>query len=367
MLGSGEIMKALVAMSGGVDSSVAALLTQRLGYECIGATMKLYANAQNDEVDYGENIKSACSLSEPEDAKQVAENLGMPHYIIDFSAEFKQDVIDRFIHAYVSGATPNPCVDCNSFLKFGSLYDYAKNLGAEKIVTGHYARIYHDENSDRYLLRRAVDSEKDQSYFLYNIPQIKLKDILFPLGEMTKAETRKVAEEAGFINAKKKESQDICFVDKDGYAKFIEKTTMLNYPEGNFVDINGSIVGKHSGLIRYTIGQRKGLGVAMGRPVYVCEIRPETNEVVLGENEDLYSDSVEIADVNLIAFSKIIEPLRSEVMIRYNSKPVPAVVSPTEKEGVLSIKFDNPVRAVAKGQAAVFYNEDIVIGGGRII
>ena len=341
--------KALIAMSGGVDSSVAALITKEMGYECVGATMKLYS-------------------SEDGDAAKIAAGLDMPHHVFDFSENFKQEVIDRFVNAYVKGCTPNPCVDCNSFLKFGKLFDQMKAMGMSKLVTGHYAQIDYDVDISRYLLKRAANKEKDQSYFLYTLTQEQLAGILFPLGKMSKAETRKKAEEFGLVNSDKKESQDICFVDKDGYANFIEEYTGENYPKGNFVDMNGRVLGEHNGLIRYTVGQRKGLGIALGYPAYVCEIRPQSNEVVLAKDDSLYSDSVKIKDVNFISIPMLRDPLKCEVMIRFNARPVSAtLLPPSESVDIYRIEFENPVRAAARGQAAVFYDGDIVIGGGTII
>ena len=251
--------KALIAMSGGVDSSVAAYLMRKQGYECIGATMKLY---HNEDICIPKD-HSCCSLDDVEDARAVAASMDIPYYVFNFSERFKEEVMDKFVHCYECGITPNPCIDCNRYLKFEYLYNRAKELGYDYVVTGHYAQIKYDASIDRYLLSKAVDVSKDQSYVLYSLTQEQLAHTQFPLGCMPKSKTREIAEQQGFINAKKHDSQDICFVQNGNYAEFIEDYTKKTYPEGNFVDVHGNILGRHKGIIRYTIGQRKGLGLSL--------------------------------------------------------------------------------------------------------
>ena len=272
--------KALIAMSGGVDSSVAAYLVKEAGYECAGATMRLFDGETDRE-------KSCCSLDDVLDAKSVARKMGIPHHTFNLKSDFEKEVISRFVSSYERGDTPNPCIECNRRLKFAALYDKARALGYEYIVTGHYARI-REENGEFFLLR-AADKEKDQSYVLYTLTQELLAHTLFPLGELTKSETRSIAEKQGFCVSDKPESQDICFIPDGDYAAFIRKKTGKEYPEGDFVDINGNLLGRHKGIINYTVGQRKGLGIALGAPAYVKSIDPETNRVMLCKNEELFT------------------------------------------------------------------------------
>lgn len=352
--------KALIAMSGGVDSSVAAYIIKSQGYECMGATMKLF---QNEDIGVSKE-KSCCSLDDVEDARSVAYRLDMPYNVFNFSANFKENVIDRFIKAYETGYTPNPCIDCNRYLKFDKMYQRAKELEFDYIVTGHYARIEKDENTGRFLLKKAVDQNKDQSYVLYTLTQDQLAHTLFPLGEMTKSQVRKIAEEQCFLNAGKKESQDICFVPDGDYASFIEKTTGKTYPCGNFVDTDGNVLGQHKGIIRYTIGQRKGLGLALPAPMYVKEKDMLNNTVILSYEDEIFSSSLTAGDFNWIAFEKPEKEFRCTVKTRYRAKEAPAAAYPEGDK--VKIVFDEPQRAVTKGQAAVLYNGDTVIGGGTI-
>lgn len=354
-------MKALIAMSGGVDSSVAALLTKEKGIECIGCTMKLYEAGDTDLPP--EASKTCCSLDDTEDARSVAFRLGMPFYAFNYKEEFRSLVMNKFAESYEMGATPNPCIDCNKYLKFGRLYERAEVLGCDYIVTGHYARI--EKDGDRYVLKRALDDSKDQSYVLYNLTQELLAHILFPLGELTKAEAREIAEKNGFVNAHKPDSQDICFVPDGDYAKVVEKLTGKTPEPGDFVDKEGNILGKHKGIINYTIGQRKGLGLAMGHPVFVCAICPENNTVVIGENEDLMKREVMVEDFNWISGEVPEGPVRCTAKTRYRMKDQPAVIYPLEGGGV-KIVFDEPQRAITRGQSAVAYDGDVVLGGGII-
>lgn len=352
--------RALIAMSGGVDSSVAAFLMKEAGFDCTGVTMRLF-----DNEDAGiDREKSCCSLEDADDARSVANRLGIPYFVFNFKTDFKKCVINKFINAYECGATPNPCIDCNRFLKFERLYRRAKEIECDFIVTGHYARI--EKKGERYLLKKAKDSAKDQSYVLYSLTQEQLAHTKFPLGEYEKTEIRRIAEMNGFINAKKHDSQDICFVPDGDYAKVIELHTGKIYPHGNFVSREGKVLGKHKGIIRYTIGQRKGLGLALPKPLYVCEKRTEQNEVVLGRNEDLFSKKFDVSDINWIAFDTPPEIIKAKVKIRYRQEEQPAVIIP-RSDGSAHVIFDEAQRAITKGQAAVFYDNDTVIGGGTII
>ncbi len=347
-------------MSGGVDSSVSAFLMKEAGFDCTGVTMRLF-----DNEDAGmEREKSCCSLDDVEDARAVANRLGIPYFVFNFKADFKRCVIDRFIEAYECGATPNPCIDCNRFLKFERLYRRAREIECDYIATGHYARI--EKSGDRFLLKKAKDLTKDQSYVLYSLTQEQLAHTKFPLGEFEKSEVRKIAEEHGFVNAKKHDSQDICFVPDGDYAKIIELHTGKSYPHGNFVGLDGKILGEHKGIIRYTIGQRKGLGLALPESLYVCEKRTDTNEVVLGRNEDLFSREFDVSDINWIAFDAPPEKFRASVKIRYRQKEQPAEII-KDGENKVHVVFDEPQRAITSGQAAVFYDGDAVVGGGTII
>lgn len=359
--------KALIAMSGGVDSSVAAYLIQQAGYSCAGANMRLFTNADiaaDDKADDDDN--SCCSAADAEDARQVAARLGMPFYVFNMADKFRAAVIDRFIAAYQAGETPNPCIDCNRYLKFEGLFEKALTLGYDYIVTGHYARILHDEQTGRWQLLRATDPAKDQSYVLYSLTQEQLAHTLFPLGELAKQQVRQIATEQGFVTAQKAESQDICFVPDGDYAAFIEQHSGQIATPGDFIDVNGKVLGRHRGVIRYTVGQRRGLGLAMPRPVYVKEIDPAANTVTVAYDEELFCDRLVARNINLIDRERIDKPLRLQVKIRYNQKAQWATVAQTADDE-LSIVFDEPQRAIAKGQAAVLYDGDVVVGGGRII
>lgn len=354
-------MRALIAMSGGVDSSVAAYLMKVQGYTCTGVTMKLFGNE-----DIGISGESGCcSLDDVEDARSVAYQLHMPYYTFNFSDCFRECVIDKFICAYESGATPNPCIDCNRYVKFGKLFHRAEELGYDYVVTGHYARIAYDALSDRYILKKAVDALKDQSYVLYAMSQKQLSHTKFPLGELKKQKVREIAHAQGFINAKKKESQDICFVPTGRYADFIRQYTGKKYPEGFFIDRSGRTVGRHKGIIGYTIGQRRGLGVPSKYPLYVCKIDPQSNDIVLGRENELYTQKLIAGDINMISLPSLEEPERLRAKIRYGQPEqwVTAVQTDTDR---LEICFDVPQRAVAKGQAVVLYDGDVVVGGGTI-
>ena len=352
--------KALIAMSGGVDSSVAAKIINDASFECIGCTMKLYDN--DDTVLRKDN--TCCSLDDVEDARQVAANLKMPYYVFNFKDGFKEHVIDSFVKAYESGKTPNPCILCNRYMKFEKLYQRARELGCYYVVTGHYARIEYDGN--RYLLKKAIDKSKDQSYVLYSMTQEQLKHTLFPLGELEKTKVREIAMENGFVNSNKPDSQDICFVPDGDYAKFIEQYTGKTYPDGDFVDENGKVLGEHKGIIRYTIGQRKGLGLALPCPMYVKEKNLDENKVILCTNDRLFSKELYATDINLISVDKITSPLHIKARVRYNQPEQDAIVEQID-DNTLHIVFDKPQRAISKGQAVVLYDGDYVVGGGTII
>ncbi len=352
--------RALIAMSGGVDSSVAAYLMKQAGFACVGATMRLYENEDMSAPQAG----TCCSLEDVEDARAVAAKLGMPYYVFNFKEDFGRQVMDRFVAAYETGCTPNPCIDCNRFLKFDRMYRRAQELGIGYVVTGHYARIQQSETG-RWLLLKGPDPQKDQSYVLYAMTQEQLAHTQFPLGALRKEEVRAIAAAQGFINAKKHDSQDICFVPDGDYAAFIRRRTGRTYPEGDFVDTTGRILGRHRGIIHYTIGQRRGLGVSGGRPLYVKEIRPADNTVVLAEEHQLYAPTAIARDFNWIAWEAPAAPIRVQARARYHQpeQDATAFVLP---DGRVQVTFDRPQRALTKGQAIVLYQADVVIGGGTI-
>ena len=340
--------KAFIAMSGGVDSSVTALIMQKEGYECIGATMHLFDKEGSTDI---------------ADARAVCDRLGMEHVVLNYSAEFEKEVISRFIESYERGDTPNPCLDCNKYLKFGLMLESAKEHGCDVIATGHYARI--EEKDGKYLLKKAADPAKDQSYVLYSLTQNQLKSVRFPLGEMSKEEARALAEENGFANAKRADSQDICFVPEGDYASVIEKKTGKTYPEGDFIDLNGKVLGRHKGIIRYTIGQRKGLGLALPEPMYVGEKRVDTCQVVLCRNDELFKTELIAEDFNWISGETPTSPVKANAKVRYRHTEQPATITDLG-EGKVKVVFDRPVRAITKGQAVVVYVGDVVLGGGII-
>lgn len=356
--------KVMLAMSGGVDSSCALILLQRQGYEVIGATMHFY-----DNEDIGLNSKTCCSLNDVEDAKAVASRFNVPHYVFNFKDRFKRDVIDRFNSEYLKGHTPNPCIDCNRYLKFDALSERAEMMECDYIATGHYARIDFDEASGRYLLKKAVSggesNKKDQSYVLYNLTREQLAHTLFPLGSMEKDEVRRIAEENGLVNHDKPDSQDICFVPDGDYARFIREYTGILPQKGNVTDKNGNVLGQHKGIINYTVGQRKGLGIAFGKPLYVIGKNAGDNTVTVGESEDLYSDTLIADELNWISIDKITDSLKCRAKTRYSQTEKECTVYPLDDSRV-RVVFDEPQRAIAKGQRVVFYDDDIVIGGGVI-
>lgn len=354
--------KVMIAMSGGVDSSVAAFLMLQKGYECSGVTMKLHHFSEED----GSEPGSCLSSTAAEDARIVAEALGIPFSVCHMEDLFQKSVIDQFVHSYLRGTTPNPCICCNRHLKFNALLNEATAQGMDMIASGHYAQTFFDSSSNRWMLKKGIDSSKDQSYVLYSLTQDQLSHTIFPLGGYKKTEIREIAEEQGFVNAHKSESQDICFIPDGDYASFIERYTGKKSPEGNFVLKDGTIVGTHKGMIRYTLGQRRGLGVSYKESLYVCEKLMDTNTVVLGKNSDLFQKEFDVGDLNLIAFDHLEAPVACKVKTRYRHKEQPAYITQTGPDRIHVI-FDEPQRAITPGQAAVFYDGDLVLGGGTIL
>ena len=348
-------------MSGGVDSSVAAFLMKEKGYECIGATMKLFQN--EDVVVCREH--TCCSLDDVEDARSVARALEMPYYVFNFSDRFKEEVMEKFVCSYENGCTPNPCIDCNRYLKFEKLFQRAKELSYDYVVTGHYAQIEYNEETGRYLLKKSVDLSKDQSYVLYSLTQDQLAHVQFPLGGMHKTDAREIAETQGFINARKHDSQDICFVPDGDYTRFLREYGGVKMIPGDFVDRAGHVLGRHKGLPCYTTGQRKGLGVSAGKHVYVLRKNAQDNTILLGDNEELFTSVLTADRVNWISGETPASPLRVTAKTRYSQTEAAATVHPLP-DGRIRVEFDVPQRAITAGQAVVLYDGEQVLGGGTI-
>ena len=355
--------KVMVGMSGGVDSSVTALILREQGYDVMGVTLKMFGDEDIAEAE--KSGKTCCALSDVLDARSVAYKLGFEHLTFNFKDCFRENVMKPFANSYLCGKTPNPCIECNRHVKFDKMLRRAMELEYDYIATGHYAICEYDKTIGRYLLKRPADRKKDQTYVLYSLTQEQLAHTLFPLGNLTKTQVREIAEKAGLVNSDKPDSQDICFIPDGKYAEFIKRFTGIEVPEGNFIDTDGNILGTHKGIINYTVGQRKRLGISLGKPAYVVHKDIKSNTVVLGDEADLYTKSLVAEDVNLISVSEITEPMRITAKTRYSQTEQPATLSCTN--GIYTVEFDEPQRAVTSGQAVVFYDNDIVIGGGTIV
>ena len=351
--------KVVLGMSGGVDSSVAAYLLKEQGYDVIGVTMQIW---QEDQ-EYEEREGGCCSLSAVEDARRVANKLGIPFYVLNFRESFKKNVIDYFVDEYVNGRTPNPCIACNKHLKFDELLMKAEGLGADYVATGHYGKI--DKVDGRYVLVKSDDDKKDQTYALYNMTQYQLEHTLMPCGEYKKDRIREIAKEIGLAVHNKKDSEEICFIPDNNHGLYIKTAMPSKVREGNFVDKEGNILGKHKGIVYYTIGQRKGLGISLGRPGYVTSIDPVRNEVVIGPENDIFKTDLICKDVNFMSIEKLENPMTVTAKIRYLAKPETAILTPL-KDGRVKVSFENKQRAITMGQSVVFYNDDYVVGGGVI-
>ncbi|MDD3239874.1 MAG: tRNA 2-thiouridine(34) synthase MnmA [Lachnospira sp.] len=354
--------KVVVGMSGGVDSSVAAYLLKEQGYDVIGVTMQIWQDEDQCQI---EENGGCCGSSAVEDARRVANFLGIPYYVMNFKREFQENVIDYFVDEYKNGRTPNPCIACNRYVKWESLLQRSMEIGADFIATGHYARIEQLGNG-RFAIRNSVTAKKDQTYALYNLTQAQLSHTLMPVGDYTKDEIRAIAEKIGIQVAHKPDSMEICFVPDQDYAGFIERETGYKSVPGNFVDVNGNVIGKHQGIIHYTVGQRKGLGLAMGHPVFVVAIRPETNEVVIGENKDVFAPTLFANRLNFMAIDHLEGEMKCMAKIRYNGNGAPCTIR-MAGDDLLEVTFDEEQRAITPGQALVLYEDDHVLGGGTII
>ncbi|MDD4370995.1 MAG: tRNA 2-thiouridine(34) synthase MnmA [Anaerostipes sp.] len=353
--------KVVVGMSGGVDSSVAAYLLKEQGYDVIGVTMQIW---QDEEEAVLEENGGCCGLSAVDDARRVAASLNIPYYVMNFKKEFKENVIDYFINEYLEARTPNPCIACNRYVKWESLLKRSLDIGADYIATGHYARVVKLDNG-RYTLKRSATLKKDQTYALYNLTQNQLSKTLMPVGEYTKDEIREIAQKIDLYVANKPDSQDICFVEDD-YGKFIEEETGYKVPKGNFIDMDGNVLGQHKGIVYYTVGQRRGLGLSLKQRGFVVEVRKDTNEVVIGTNDDLMKSSLYGKDVNLMSIEKLDRPMKVMAKVRYNHSGDMATIEMAGEDRI-KVTFDQPQRAITPGQAVVFYDEDYVVGGATIL
>ena len=350
-----EEKRVLLGMSGGVDSSVSALLLKEQGYEVVGTTMELFAGS------------SCCNTNTYIDAKNVCNQIGVPHFIYNFKDEFKKYVIDDFINCYSNCLTPNPCIECNKFMKFGLMYEKAKELGCEYIATGHYAKTEYSEKYDRWVLKKSKAGKKDQSYVLWNIPKNLVEHVVFPLaGFESKDEIRKIAKENNLKTANKPDSEDICFIPDGNYKRFLEENSNLKPRKGNIVHVNGTVLGKHNGLYNYTIGQRKGLGISYKEPLFVVGFNRAKNEVIVGEKEYIYKTEMIVKNINLLLVDKIEDSMRVSVKTRYSSKEEMATIEMVDDD-TIKVVFENPVARITPGQSAVFYLDDIVVGGGKIV
>ena len=350
-----ENKKVLLGMSGGVDSSVSALLLKERGYEVIGTTLELFAGS------------SCCNIDTYLDAKNVCSQLGIPHFTFDYKKEFREKVIDDFIECYSNCKTPNPCIECNKYMKFGVMYEKAKELGCNYIATGHYAKTEYSEKYKRWVLKKSKAGRKDQSYVLWNIPKNLIEHVIFPLSDFeAKEEIRKIARDNNLKVANKPDSEDICFVPDGNYKRFLEENSDIKPKIGDIVNLNGKVLGKHKGLYHYTIGQRRGLGISNKTPLFVLGFNKDKSQVIVGEEKDLYKKEIEVKDINLLLFDKIEGKLEVNVKTRYSAKEAKATIY-QENDDIIKIIFDEPQRAITPGQSAVFYIDDIVVGGGKII
>ncbi|HWR61493.1 MAG TPA: tRNA 2-thiouridine(34) synthase MnmA [Clostridia bacterium] len=354
--------RVVIGMSGGVDSSVAAYLLKQQGYDVIGVTMQIWQDKSKEAF---EREGGCCSLSAVEDARRVCDKLDIPFYVMNFKHVFEKTVIDYFVDEYLQGRTPNPCIACNKYVKFDALLERALALEAEYVATGHYARILYDEGLKRYIIRKSATPEKDQTYVLYNLTQEQLSHILMPLGDYNKGQVREIARELDLRTANKPESQEICFVEDNNYGRFISERRGQEVKPGFFVDTEGNKLGTHKGIAHYTVGQRKGLGIAFGKPMYVVEILPDKNLVVLGDEAEVFSRELVASKMNFITFEKLEGPIEVKAKIRYSAKEAEARVTPIAADKV-KVVFEELQRAITPGQAVVLYQEDILIGGGTI-
>lgn len=345
--------KVLLGMSGGVDSSVSAVLLKEQGYDVVGMTLELFGG-------------TCCNTDAFVGAKQICNSIGIPHITYNLKEEFQCEVINNFIDEYSNQRTPNPCIECNKYMKFGAMYEKAKELGCDYIATGHYAKMEYSDEYGKYVLRKAKNLNKDQSYVLYNMPKLLLGKVLFPLGNFeSKEDVRRIAKEHNLAVASKPDSEDICFIPDGNYKKFLEQNSSIAPKEGNIVNRKGEILGKHNGLYNYTIGQRKGLGISYKVPLFVIGFNKDKNELIVGEQEELYRKEMKVNEVNLLLMDKIVQPLDVTVKIRYASKPAEAIINQTES-GNIQVIFKEPQRGITPGQSAVFYINDVVVGGGKI-
>lgn len=354
--------RVVVGMSGGVDSSVAAFLLKEKGYDVIGVTMQIWQDKDKEEY---EREGGCCSLSAVEDARRVCSKIDIPFYVMNFKQIFEKMVIDYFVEEYISGRTPNPCIACNKYIKFDALLERSKALEADYVATGHYARVMYDEGFKRYVIKKSATPQKDQTYALYNLTQYQLKHILMPLGDYNKEQVREIASKLDLVTADKAESQEICFVEDNDYGRFISDRLGTKGETGYFVDTKGRRLGTHKGIIHYTVGQRKGLGIAFGKPMYVVEIIPDQNLVVLGDETEVFRKELTASELNLIAYEDIKEPIKVKAKIRYSARESEALVIPLENNRV-KVVFEEPQRAITPGQAVVFYQGDVLVGGGTI-
>lgn len=352
--------RVVLGMSGGVDSSVAAYILKEQGYEVIGVTL---SQLPHDE-EFDDNVGGCCSISSVLDAKAVAHQLDIPHYVMNFKGLFERKVINYFVDEYLQGRTPNPCLACNKHVRFNEFLEKAKGLGADYLATGHYAKVEYDKATDRYLMKKSEDRKKDQTYFLHQMNQHQLSHVLFPLGGYEKDEVRKIGEKIGIITHDKPDSEEICFIPDNDHGRFITEREPDKVKPGYFKDRQGNILGEHKGIVHYTIGQRKGLGIALGERVFVQEIDPNTNTIILGKEEGLYNSRLYAEEINLIPFDRLTEEMEVTAKIRYSPNESKAIIKPY-KDGIM-VEFDEPQRAITKSQAVVFYKGEIVVGGGII-